>query len=131
MDYDEEAQARDSLVDSAANDLEIALRLELKAKRLAEQAKEYKDSGKSKLEKAGRLNGDTKAVGNVKTIIKPNRKFNEAVALQHLTPEQVEEYSTPRLDQAKLKENFSPKEYTEKFMKDFGFSVELQPLKED
>lgn len=105
---------------------ESALRADMAAKEAAEKAKELKDQLKEALDKAGKLNGDTKAVGNARTVIKRVRRFDEKTALQALTEGEVEAYSVRKLDSALLKKNFAPTVYEELFSKDFGFSLELK-----
>lgn len=61
-------------------DLERALKLEMKAKSLADEAKKLKDKAYKELEEEGLLDPDTKAIGNVRLVLTPNRYFSEAKA---------------------------------------------------
>lgn len=108
---------------------EQAFLLDAQAKELAEQAKSAKEALKAKLEKRGLLNGDTKALGNIRTVIKQVRRFDENLAKSLLTPAEVEKYSVAKLDSVIVKRNVSPDVF-EMFQKDFGHSLELRVLED-
>lgn len=106
---------------------EYALRADIAAKESAEEAKRAKDELKAALEADGKLNGATKAIGNVRLIVKPSRRFSEALALELLTPEEATRYSVLKLDSALVKRNVTPDTY-ELMQSGNGYSVELKPL---
>lgn len=118
--------------ETAANPVEelealadAALEADLAAKEAAEKAKALKDTLKDKLQQYNMLSGDTKALGHVRTVIKPVRRFDEKLALDVLSPEEIEANSVRKLDPALLKRNFAPAAF-ELFQRDYGFSVELK-----
>ena len=102
---------------------EMALRADIDAKEAAEKAKGLKDQLKDALDKAGKLNGDTKAVGNARTVIKKTRRFDASLAAQLLTAEEAAKYS--KIDGALVKKNVTPDTY-ELMQRDFGYSLELK-----
>jgi len=105
---------------------EDALRADLQAKQAADKAKDLKDRLKAALDAEGRLNEDMKGIGNVRTVVKHVRRFDESMAKQALTDEEIEKYSVQKLDSNLLKQNYSPKIYSELFSKDYGWSLELK-----
>lgn len=108
---------------------EAAFLLDAQAKELSERAKSAKEALKAKLDKRGLLNGDTKAVGHIRTVIKQVRRFDEALAKSLLTPAEVEKYSVSKLDSVIVKRNVTPDVF-EMFQKDFGHSLELKVLED-
>lgn len=102
---------------------ESALRADMAAKEATERAKELKDQLKEALDKAGKLNGDTKAIGNARTVIKQVRRFDAKLAAELLTPEEAAKYS--KIDGTLVKKNVTPDTY-ELMQRDFGYSLELK-----
>ena len=102
---------------------EMALRADMEAKEAAEKAKDLKDQFKTALEAAGKLNGDTKAVGNARTVIKQVRRFDPKLAADLLTEEEARKYS--KIDGALVKKNVTPDTY-ELMQREMGYSLELK-----
>lgn len=103
---------------------ERALNADIAAKEAAEVQKTAKEAFKKALEARGQLNGDYKGVGVVRTIIKPSRKFDPALAKALLTEDEIKRFSTA-LDSALVKRNVSPDVY-ELMQKDNGWSLEVK-----
>lgn len=106
----------------------IALRAQLKF-----------DSAKAELEKsksdlilalmdAGMFNKDTKAIGDVKTNITPNRFFDVDTALTLVSPEVILESTVEVIDNKLLQERMTPLQ-KEQAMKDYpvAFKLGLKP----
>lgn len=104
---------------------ERALDADMAAKEAIEHQKAAKEAFKSALEARNALNGDTKAVGIVRTIIKPVRRFDEKRALQLLTDDEAKRFSVTKLDSALVKRNVTPDSY-EMMQSDFGYSLEVK-----
>lgn len=102
---------------------EEALEADAAFKEAKTKAESTKAAFKKALEDAGKLDGDTKAVGVVRTIIKRTRRFDPALAKQLLTPEEVAQYSD--ISGALVKANVAPAAY-ELMQADTGFSLELK-----
>lgn len=102
---------------------EEALEADMAAKAAIVLQASTKAAFKEALEKTGKLNGDTKAVGIVRTIIKRTRRFDPSLAEQLLTPEEVAQYSA--ISGALVKANVAPAAY-ELMQSDQGFSLELK-----
>lgn len=102
---------------------EAALVADMNAKEAVALQASTKAAFKEALAKSGRLNGDTKAVGVVRTIIKATRRFDPALAKQLLTAEEVAKYSD--ISGALVKANVSPVEYN-LMQADTGFSLEVR-----
>ena len=104
---------------------ERALNADIAAKEAAEAQKTAKEAFKKALEERGQLNGDYKGIGVVRTIIKNVRRWDEKRAMQLLTPEEVERYSTKKLDSALVKRNVTPDTF-ELMQADYGYSLEVK-----
>jgi hypothetical protein len=102
---------------------EAALEADIAAKAAVAKQESAKKAFKEALEKAGKLDGDTKAVGVVRTIIKRTRRFDPKLAEQLLTPEEVAKYSA--ISGTLVKQNVAPAAY-ELMQADTGFSLELK-----
>lgn len=102
---------------------EEALEADLAAKEAVARQASTKAALKKALEDAGKLDGDTKAVGVVRTIIKRTRRFDAALAKELLTPEEVAKYSD--ISGALVKANVAPSVY-EMMQADTGYSLELK-----
>jgi hypothetical protein len=102
-----------------------ALTADISAKEAAERQKVAKDAFKKALEERGQLNGDYKGVGVVRTIIKPSRRFDAALAKTLLTEEEIEKFSTKTLDSKLIQRNVSPDVY-ELMQKSSGWSLEVK-----
>lgn len=102
---------------------EEALEADIAAKEAVAKQASTKAALKKALEEAGKLNGDTKAVGIVRTIIKRTRRFDASLAKELLTPEEVAKYSD--ISGSLVKANVAPAVY-ELMQADQGFSLELK-----
>jgi hypothetical protein len=102
---------------------EAALEADIAAKEAIALQASTKAAFKEALEKAGKLDGDTKAVGVVRTIIKRTRRFDPKLAEQLLTSEEVAKYSA--ISGSLVKANVAPAAY-ELMQADTGFSLELK-----
>lgn len=87
---------------------ESALRADMAAKEATDKADELKTQFKEALAKTGKLNGDTKAVGNARTVISPNRRFSQKLAKELLTEDEIAKYSKTVIDPDLVKANVSP-----------------------
>lgn len=111
---------QDALLEELA---EEALEADIAAKEAIARQASTKAAFKEALLAAGKLDGDTKAVGVVRTIIKKTRRFSKELAEQLLTPEEVAQYSS--IDGAKVKANVAPAAY-ELMQADTGYSLEVK-----
>ena len=102
---------------------EEALEADLAAKEAIVRQASTKAALKKALEEAGKLDGDTKAIGVVRTIIKRTRRFDPALAKQLLNAEEIAKYSD--ISGALVKQNVAPAVY-EMMQADQGFSLELK-----
>jgi hypothetical protein len=113
---------------SAADiELEHLAEAALQAHIAATEAVRVQESTKAAFKKAlqahGRLTPDNKNVGVVRTIIKPMRRFDPALAKQLLTAEEIAKYSD--ISSALVKANVAPAVY-EMFQKNQGYSLEIK-----
>lgn len=126
LDYKENALGEFQVSDSELEQLaDAALLADLKAKEAAEEQKSAKEAFKKALEARGALGPNTRAVGHVRTIIKPSRRFSASLAKELLSEAEVEKYSVTTLDSALVKRNVAPDVY-ELMQADFGFSLEVK-----
>jgi hypothetical protein len=102
---------------------EEALEADIAAKAAVAKQASTKAALKTALAEAGKLDQDTKAVGVVRTIIKPVRRFDAKLAEELLSPEEVAQYSA--ISSALVKANVAPTVY-ELMQADQGFSLELK-----
>jgi hypothetical protein len=117
-------KTKQELVDAELEALaEAALEADIAAKAAVAKQESAKKAFKEALEKAGKLDGDTKAVGVVRTIIKRTRRFDSKLAEQLLTSEEIAKYSA--ISGALVKANVAPAAY-ELMQADTGFSLELK-----
>jgi len=112
--------------------------LEAELEALAEEALEAdmefkaaeakKDAAKKRLkdalEKAGKLDKDTKAIGVVRTIIKETKRFDPELAKAQLTKKLIAECST--ISGTLVKAKVTPAQY-EAMQSPQGYSLELKP----
>lgn len=94
----------------------------LKAAELA--SKSASDALKDALEKAGRLNADTKQVGPVRTVIFPTKRFNEALFRAGATKKLQKECEKVSIDSNLVKAKVSPEQY-EAFQKVSGYTLKV------
>jgi hypothetical protein len=106
----------------------IALRAEIKAKAAAAELSKAKNELIGALMDAGMFNKDTKAVGDVLTVITPNRYFDIDTAMTLVTPEDILESTVEVVDAKLLKQHMTPIQL-EKAMKDYDvpFKLGLKP----
>jgi hypothetical protein len=90
---------------------EKALEAQQAAKDAALEYKSAEDAFRKALEAAGKLDKDTKAVGIVRTVIYPTKRFDEETARGILTKKLAKECEKTVLDSAKVKANVSPAVY--------------------
>lgn len=102
---------------------EEALEADIEFKAAEARKDSAKKALKDALEKAGKLDQDTKAIGVVRTIIKKTRRFSAELAEQLLTPEEIAKYSS--VNSAKVKANVAPAAY-ELMQADLGWSLEVK-----
>jgi len=74
-------------------------------------AKSATEAFRKALDAAGKLNADNKAVGIVRTVIYPTKRFDEETARGILTKKLAKECEKTVLDTAKVKANVSPAVY--------------------
>ena len=94
----------------------------LKAAELA--SKSASDALKKALEKAGKLNADTKQVGPVRTTIFPTKRFNEALFRAGATKKLQKECEKVTIDSALVKAKVSPEQY-ETFQDVSGYTLKV------
>jgi hypothetical protein len=99
-------------------DLADALKLEMKAKDLAAQASKLKEKAYKELQEEGLLDPDTKAIGNVRLVISPNRFFSEAKALElkkngKIPAAKIKQATVSKIDGTILKALLEPALYEE------------------
>lgn len=106
-----------------------ALKADLKVKELTEAAKNIKIELKDALEAAGMYNPDTKAIGDVKFTISPNRFFDSAKAWASLSEEDQKATLVAKPDPALVKAHLTPIQL-ENFMVEYAdpFKMGLKPL---
>lgn len=107
---------------------EIALRAQVKADAANAELTKAKSELIGALMDAGKFNKDTKAIGNVKLNITPNRYFDVEEALTLVTPEDIEASTVEVVDAKLLKQHMTPIQ-VEKAMKsyDVPFKLGLKP----
>jgi hypothetical protein len=103
---------------------EKALKSSQKAKAAELQAKSDADALKKALEKAGKLNADTKAIGPVRTTIFPTKRFNEALFRAGATKKLQKECEKVTIDSALVKAKVSPEQY-ETFQAVSGWTLKV------
>ena len=94
----------------------------LKAAELA--SKSASDALKKALEKAGRLNADTKQVGPVRTTIFPTKRFNEALFRAGATKKLQKECEKVTIDSKLVQAKVSPEQY-EAFQAVSGYTLKV------
>jgi hypothetical protein len=106
----------------------IALRAEIKAKAAAAELSKAKNELIGALMDAGMFNKDTKAVGDVLTVITPNRYFNIDKAMTLVTPQDILESTVEVVDAKLLKQHMTPIQL-EQAMEDYDvpFKLGLKP----
>jgi hypothetical protein len=90
---------------------ELALNADLRAKNAATEAKSANDAFRKALIASGKLNADTHAVGPVRTVIYPTKRWNEALARTLMTKKLQKECEKTVLDSAAVKAKVSPEVY--------------------
>lgn len=117
-----------SQVDDTDTELEMlaeaALAAQKREKDAALEAKSATAAFRDALEAAGKLNADNKAVGIVRTVIYPTRRFNETLARGIMTKKLQKECEKTVLDTAAVKKNVSPADY-ERMQETTGFTLKL------
>ena len=107
---------------------EIALRAQVKADAANAELTKAKSELIGALMDAGKFNKDTKAIGNVKLNITPNRYFDVDLAVTLVDEEAVKESTVEVIDAKLLKQHMTPIQQ-EKAMKsyDVPFKLGLKP----
>lgn len=107
----------------------MALKADIAAKEAKERADEAKADFVLALEASDKYNASTKAVGNVRTKITPNRKFNVDKAFAALPEDVQSEVLVAKPDPKLVKQNLTPKQ-AEEFMEDYSnpFKLSLEVL---
>lgn len=107
---------------------DIALRAQVKADAATAELAKAKLELMGGLMDANMFNPDTKALGDVKLNITPNRYFDVDEALTLVTPEDIEESTVEVVDAKLLKQHMTPIQ-VEKAMKsyDVPFKLGLKP----
>lgn len=108
---------------------EAALTAQSRANDAAAEAKSATDAFKNALEAAGKLDADTKAVGIVRTVIYPTRRFDETLARSLMTAKLQKECSQVVLDTKLVQAKVSPEQY-EAMQKTSGYTLKLSIDKE-
>ena len=103
---------------------EAALAAQQAEKAATLAAKSATDAFRKALEAAGKLNADNKAVGIVRTVIYPTKRFDETTARAVMTKKLAKECEKTVLDTAKVKANVSPADY-ERMQITTGFTLKL------
>lgn len=106
----------------------IALRAQIKADAANAELAKAKSELIGGLMDANMFNNDTKALGDVKLNITPNRYFDVDEALTLVTPEDIEESTVEVVDAKLLKQHMTPIQ-VEKAMKSYEvpFKLGLKP----
>lgn len=102
----------------------IALRAEIKAKAADAELKKAKAELIGALMDAGMFNPSTRALGDAKLQITPNRYFDVDEALTLVTPEDIEESTVEVVDAKLLKQHMTPIQ-VEKAMKSYEVPFKL------
>ena len=108
---------------------EAALAAQKREKDATLEAKSATAAFREALEAAGKLNADNKAVGIVRTVIYPTKRFDEETARSLMTKKLQKECEKTVLDTAKVKANVSPADY-EKFQVTTGMTLKISLDKE-
>jgi hypothetical protein len=110
----------------------IALRAQVKADAAKAELEKAKAELIGALMDAGMFNKDTKAIGDVKTNITPNRYFDVDTALTLVTEKDIQESTVEVIDNALLKKHMTPIQL-EQAMRDYEipFKLGLKPLVQD
>lgn len=87
-------------------------------------SKSASDAFKKALEKAGKLTEDTKAVGPVRTVIYPTRRFDETTARGLMSKKLQKECEKTVLDTKLVQAKVSPETY-QSFQKVSGYTMKL------
>lgn len=103
---------------------ELALTADIRAKDAAAEAKSATDAFRKALEAANMLDSDTKAVGVVRTVIYPTKRFDETLARSLMTQKLQKECSKVVLDTKLVQAKVSPEQY-EQFQKVSGWTMKL------
>jgi len=103
---------------------EAALAAQKREKDATLEAKSATAAFREALEAAGKLNADNKAVGIVRTVIYPTRRFNEELARGIMTKKLAKECEKTVLDTAAVKKNVSPADY-ERMQETTGYTLKL------
>lgn len=103
---------------------ELALAAQKREKDAKTEAESATAAFRDALEKAGKLDADTKAVGIVRTVIYPTRRFSETLARGLMTKKLQKECEKTVLDTAAVKKNVSPADY-ERMQETTGFTLKL------
>lgn len=103
---------------------EQALEAQQEEKEAALKAKSAVAAFREALDKAGKLDADTKAVGIVRTVIYPTRRFDEATARGLMSKRLQKECEKTVLDSAKVKALVAPAVY-EEFQITTGMTLKL------
>lgn len=102
----------------------IALRAQIKADAANAELKKAKSELIGGLMDANMFNSDTKALGDTKLNITPNRYFDVDEALTLVTPEDIEESTVEVVDAKLLKQHMTPIQ-VEKAMKSYEVPFKL------
>jgi hypothetical protein len=102
----------------------IALRAQIKADAANAELAKAKSELIGGLMDANMFNNDTKALGDVKLNITPNRYFDVEEALTLVTPEDIEESTVEVVDAKLLKQHMTPIQ-VEKAMKSYEVPFKL------
>lgn len=103
---------------------ELALTADIRAKDAAAEAKSATEAFKKALEAANMLDGDTKAVGVVRTVIYPTKRFDETLARSLMSQKLQKECSKTVLDTKLVQAKVSPEQY-EAFQAVSGWTMKL------
>jgi len=106
----------------------IALRAKIKLDAATAESKKANADLIGALMDAGMFNKDTKAVGDVLTVITPNRYFNIDKAMTLVTPQDILESTVEVVDAKLLKQHMTPIQL-EQAMEDYDvpFKLGLKP----
>lgn len=108
---------------------EAALTADIRAKDAALEAKSATEAFRKALAEANMLDADTHAVGIVRTVIYPTKRFDETLARTILTKKLQKECEKVTLDSALVKAKVSPEQY-ESLQKVSGMTLKLSIDKE-
>ncbi|WP_346924635.1 hypothetical protein [uncultured Arthrobacter sp.] len=103
---------------------EAALAAQKRQKDAELEAKSATAAFREALDAAGKLNADNKAVGIVRTVIYPTKRFDEETARGILTKKLAKECEKTVLDTALVKKNVSPADY-ERMQVTTGMTLKL------